>query len=426
MGHHVTMLFCLSVASVIALSAGLSATPMVQANHLVKPYPDWVAFAESGGSATLYYPFAVDVFGIGNHTYAIVTAGGDNSVRVMDITDPANPVHISVVFDDLGGFGALHTPLDVDVFGIDNRTYAIVTAHADNGVQIIDLTDPADPVSKSSVTDDLGWPSALRGPIDVDVFGLGNRTYAAVAAQIDDGVQIIDLTDPAHPTHTSAVFDGSEGFDTLHGARSVEVFGIDNRTYAIVGSMYDDGVQIIDLTDPAHPTHTSAVFDGSEGFDALNEVWDVDVFGIDNRTYAIVTAYFDGFQIIDITDPVHPVPTSAVFNGSEGFDAYGPLEVEVFGIDNRTYAIMTSATHRIQIMDITDPTHPVPTSTVASTVFDDPDGSAVLVGLTDVEVFGIDNRTYAIIPAYLDGGVHTMDITDPTHPVPASVVFGGS
>ena len=85
-----------------------------------------------------------------------------------------------------------------------------------------------------------------------------------MAAYTDNGVQIMDVTNPAQPYPVSAVFDGRE-FTALGGANGVEVFWSGNRTYAVVTASGDDGVQIMDITDPAHPAPVSAAFDGMGG-----------------------------------------------------------------------------------------------------------------------------------------------------------------
>ncbi|MCE2509241.1 MAG: hypothetical protein J4G04_08130 [Nitrosopumilaceae archaeon] len=107
------------------------------------------------------------------------------------------------------------------------------------------------------------------------------------------------------PAPVSAVFDGSGGFSALGGAYNVEVFEGGGRTYAIVAAWGDDGVQIMDITNPVHPAPVSAVFDGSGGFSALGGATNVAVFEGGGRTYAIVAAGSgeDGVQIMDVTPP---------------------------------------------------------------------------------------------------------------------------
>ena len=170
-------------------------------------------------------------------------------MQIIDVTNPVHPTPVSAVFDDSGGFSALYVANDVAVFEQENRIYAVVAARYDDGVQIIDVTNPVHPTPASAVFDDSGGFSALGGANDVAVFEQGSRIYAVVAARDhDDGVQIIDVTNPVHPTPASAVFDDSGGFSALGGAVDVAIFEQGNRIYAVVTAFDDDGVQIIDVT----------------------------------------------------------------------------------------------------------------------------------------------------------------------------------
>ena len=390
----------------------------------VQPTPVSAVFDGSGDFDALYGPRDVEVFGMDGRTYAVVAAMDDDGVQIMDITDPAHPTPVSTAFDGMGGFSALDGADGVDVFGNGGRTFAIVAAHHEGGVQIMDITDPVHPTPASAAFDGSGGFSALDGAKDVEVFGMGGRTFAIVAAH-EGGVQIMDITDPAHPSPVSAAFDGSGGFSALAGADEVRIFGIAGRTYAMVAAGVDNGVQIMDITDPAHPSPVSAAFDGSGGFSALAGADEVRIFGIAGRTYAMVAAGVDnGVQIMDITDPAHPSPVSAAFDGSGGFSALaGADEVRIFGIAGRTYAIVAAhSDDGVQIMDITDPAHPSP----VSAAFDGSGGFSALDGANGMDVFGVGDRTYAMVASFGDDGVQIMDITDPVHPTPVSAAFDGS
>ena len=69
-----------------------------------------------------------------------------------------------------------------------------------------------------------------------------------MASETDDGVQIIDITDPSNPDPASAISDGSK-YTELHGAKSIAIVA-GSPTYALVASEVDDGVQIIQLSTP--------------------------------------------------------------------------------------------------------------------------------------------------------------------------------
>ncbi len=187
-----------------------------------------------------------------------------------------------------------------------------------------------------------------------------------IASPNDNAVQIIDIGDPASPSTLSIILDGRGGFDALEGANGVEVYAVSGRAYALVASNSDDAVQIIDITDPASPQPVSSVFNGQDGFDALDGANDVELVAISGRTYALVASLGDAFQIMDVTDPASPAPISSAFNGQDGFDALaGASDVEAYAVSGRIYAVVTSNwDNAVQIIDITDPASPQPVSSV--------------------------------------------------------------
>ena len=195
-------------------------------------------------------------------TICVIPAAGQTNPTIGGLTP------VSAVFDGPDGFSALDGTHDVTIFEQEDRIYAMVAAWNDNGVQIIDIADPVHPTPVSAVFDDSNGFSALDRANGMEVFENGERMYAIVTAWNDNGVQIIDITDPVHPTPVSAVFDGADGFSALYGAVYAVVFENGERMYAMVAARDDNGVQIIDITDPVHPTPVSAVFDGADGFSA--------------------------------------------------------------------------------------------------------------------------------------------------------------
>ena len=121
-----------------------------------------------------------------------------------------------------------------------------MASEADHGVQIIDITNASNPTPASVVTDGSNYPE-LRGAYSITTTTIGSSTYALVASQSDNGVQIIDITNPYNPTPASYITDDSD--TELSGARSISTIpGL--PTYALVASELDDGIQIIQLAIP--------------------------------------------------------------------------------------------------------------------------------------------------------------------------------
>ena len=104
---------------------------------------------------------------------------------------------------------------------------------------------------------------ALGGSHGIITTTIENSTYALVASRTHDGLQIINITDPYNPTNASYVVD-SERYPTLKKADSVTTATIGGSTYALVGAFDDNGVQIINITDPYNPTNVSSITDGTK------------------------------------------------------------------------------------------------------------------------------------------------------------------
>ena len=296
----------------------------------------------------------------GNH-YALVAAYNDDGVQIIDITDPANPVSTANITDDEGGFGELGEARSVTTTQIDGNHYALVAAYNDDGVQIIDITDPANPVSTANITDGEGGFGELSRAYSVTTTQIDGKHYALVASDFDDGVQIIDISDPANPVSTANITDGEGGFGVLLGARSVTTTQIDGNHYALVAAYNDHGVQIIDITDPANPVSTANITDGEGGFGELYGAHSVTTTQIDGNHYALVASDFDdGVQIIDITDPANPVSTANITDGEGGFgELIGAYSVTTTQIGGNHYALVASFLSGVQIIDITNPAYPI-------------------------------------------------------------------
>ena len=84
-----------------------------------------------------------------------------------------------------------------------------------------------------------------------------------------NGVQIIDITDPSNPIPASAITDGEDGYTTLSYATSITTVTLDSSTFALVAGRNDNGIQIVNITDPYNPTPASAITHGNGGYTEL-------------------------------------------------------------------------------------------------------------------------------------------------------------
>ena len=71
-----------------------------------------------------------------------------------------------------------------------------------------------------------------------------------MASYSDDGVQVIDITNPHQSTATSSITDGAGGYTELKGVNYIIATTIDSSPYAITTAGTDKGVQFINLEYP--------------------------------------------------------------------------------------------------------------------------------------------------------------------------------
>ena len=289
-----------------------------------------------------------------------------HAVHIFDITDIDSPRLVNkTVFHDNNGipFSINH----ITISTIDGNTYAVASASSYSsssidGVLIINITNPESPSLVTYVTNDQNF-TGLYDPRRIAVTTMGEFTYALVASLNSHGVQIINITNPANPTPVIAIKDKENGgdYDTLQGAEDIAIINANGLVYALVTSRFDDGVQIIDITDISNPIPVYSIVDNgvdsSSPYTTLNNAHGIDTISIGESIYALVASFSDdGVQIINITDPENPSSASAYVGGGLIQGAY---DVSTITIGESIYALSTAyADDSIVLFDITNPAHP--------------------------------------------------------------------
>ena len=401
------------------------------------------AYNGKHGFDTLYEAFHVATVYTDEDHYALVASRGNNGIQIIDITDPVNPTAVASVTDGKDGFDTLHRINSVTTVSIDGDHYALATSS--EGIQIIDVTDPVDSTAIAGIPYSMGSFDTLGDASSVVISQIDGSHYALVASRGDDGIQIIDITDPVNPKATVSVTDSSNGFDMLGNASHVATTRIGDSHYALVASYSDHGIQIIDITDPVNLKAVASVADGKDGFDTLATAVHVATTRIGNSHYALVASYSDhGIQIIDVTDPANPTAIASVTDndaacdsksrdtsssrkhflvGNVGFNTLcNASSVATTQIGDSHYALVASrGDDGIQIIDITDPADP----TAIASVTDGKDGFDTLRDASSVATTQIGDSHYALVASRGDSGIQIIDITDPANPTATASATDG-
>ena len=347
---------------------------------------------------------------IGGSHYALVASNGDDGVQIINITDPASPAAVANLTDG-ATYPELKGPNSITTARIGDSHYALVASFWDDGVQIINITDPGNPSPVANLTDGAAYPE-LKGPVSITTAQIGDSHYALVAARLDNGVQIINITDPGNPSPVAALTDGA-AYPELNGPYSITTARIGDSHYALVASGDDDGVQIINITDPGNPSPVANLTDGADYPELLGAFW-ITAAQIGDSHYALVASYNDdGVQIINITDPGNPSPVASLTNGTAYPKLGGPYSITTTRIGDSHYALVASYNDDgVQIINITDPGNPSPVASLTNgTTYPE------LSGPNSITTARIGDSHYALVASGNDAGsVQIIDITDPAHP----------
>ena len=209
-----------------------------------------------------------------------------------------------------------------------------MTTFVGDGVQIINVTDPSNPSAVSNIKDRVDGYEELDGASSITTTTIGSSTYALVTAFVDDGVQIINITNPAIPSPVANITDGDD-YPILNGSRAITTVTLDSFTYALVAAFDDNGTQIINITNPASPSPVANITDGDD-YPILNGSRAITTVTLDSFTYALVTAFNDnGIQIINITNPASPSPVANItYDATDYAKLRGPYGISTTTIRN--------------------------------------------------------------------------------------------
>jgi len=160
-----------------------------------------------------------------------------------------------------------------------------------------------------------------------------------------------------------------------------------NIAYLLV----DDGIYLVDISDPTHPTQLS--FYSTSGQSLRVAV-------TKNHAY-LLNSGEDIIQIVDVSNPRQP-------------QAAGSIEtlVQIWAVTALGNYLVVATTVHPQVMDVSEPTNPVEVGQLTNMA------GGIVTSIIVVDGYAYTGN-YAVQSAKVDrgGGLHIIDITDPTMPV---------
>ena len=248
-------------------------------------------------------PFSIFVSG----RYAYVTNQSDNTISVVDISNPSAPRQIATT-----SVGVL--PIGIYVSG----RYAYVANNTDNAISVVDISNPSSP--RQVATTSVG-----TGPASLYVSG----RYAYVGNA--DSFSVVDISNPLAPRQIATT---SAGGSVATVPQSLYVSG----RYAY--TVNNNSLYVIDISNPSAPRQIATTTVGSQTLS-------VSVSG----RYAYVTNFDTGPQVgtlsvVDISNPAAPTVVA-----STSLSAVSLASIFVSG----RYAYVSDNSAAIYIFDISNP-----------------------------------------------------------------------
>ncbi len=189
-----------------------------------------------------------------------------------------------------------HNTGDMWVFeGVDGRDYSYVGTFMYDWMKVFDVTDPTRPV----LTDSLRFDARRINDIKIHPNARVGIATREMASNRRNGIMVLDLADPAHPTVASEYTETVTG-----GVHNVWIDGETDLVYAVHNGTND--VHIIDISDPRNPSEV-----GRWGLDRRRKTLH-DVIVQDGYAYA--SYWRDGIVTLDVGAGTHGgTPTEPAF-----------------------------------------------------------------------------------------------------------------
>ena len=276
-----------------------------------------------------------------------------------------NPESPSLVFNATStqtNYSAIQGIRGASPIQIQNNMY-VVTISLTSKILIADITNPESTTFVSERSNGTDYPY-LHDMTTISTFSIGDAAYAMISSQSDSWVSILNITEPANPTHLTVLENGAN-YD-LNSPRHIAIIDADGSTFAVITSRNTGTVTILNMDNPEMPVQIHAIKDGI-GL-ALSSATGIELVQINTRTYALVVSNNDdAMQIIDITHPQLPFPVSTVQkSGTEYSGLNSPHYVTALQVEDATYAFVTSPSiNSTQVIDITNPSQPNPVTVLS-------------------------------------------------------------
>lgn len=304
--------------------------------------------AVSEGSASLEV-LRVEIFEVANGTYLAASEIKFPRVHIYDITDIVNPIEISTIYGNV-------TIQDITVYG---HVLAVVE-WIDDSVTFYDMSNPANITKMSTIRADDGFEGILS-PNVIEITDIGGDVFAFVAGFTNSTITIVNMTDPRNPEHVATITDDKDGFYNLKEVNAMIFVEHDTKSYALV-STSRNLIGIIDVTNPHSPKPIPFIIHANPA-EYGNTVSNIDPMHMVSHTqggstHAVISSMFNnGIQVLNVTNPEYITALAFVSDVDAGFESlFWPSRMSI----QNDAVIVTNLFGNSMAFSLAEPDSPTP------------------------------------------------------------------
>lgn len=317
------------------------------------------------------------------HGNTVFTADAIDGIAVIDISDPENPVKTGLRPTNVGGWELTVTEhAERGMFIADDRLYITDQAF---GMTIADISNPATPSRMGN----------YMTPVPHILFNIKLNGDNAILMGNNSGLRSVDISDPSNPIELA--YDDERKDIYLQTPSGLEIR--DNFAYI---SDRNYPFHLYDISDPANPIQTGSVSD----FAASDGAFDIVLYK--NFAYlsgwGLKDAFYpgNGIWVIDISDPANPAAVNFIDTANERWlltisNEY--LFALDTGIDEKQPEPLS-----LRVLDLKNPGSPLETTSIHV-----PEAQ----NLMEKDMLIDEERLYISLPMV---GVLVYDISEPAQP----------
>jgi hypothetical protein len=353
----------------------------------------------AGGLNVGGYTYDIEVFNNKAYIAKVSTGGG---LQIVDVTTPATPVSISLFSGDyefLAGMGDY-------VYLTRNSTFSILDISDSSSVQYVSGFEFPGFVNDVAVSGSY----AYTGSNGFRVLDVSDSTHPVEVGYANLNGSLVEVADNSVVVYSPYSMTANNTFYTMDVSDPANPVTLDSYTCPAMTwdlvvkdnlvfiACWWDGVRIFNMSDPTNIIHLSRVMGWQSGGVPGVEWCYAQAIDVDgNFLYIVDYKPFPnedtyGLYIIDITNPSAP----ALLNRFQNITS-NPRDVNV----ENGYAYIADGYGGVEVVDVSDPMNPSVTGYVD-----------LIDGSTGIKVDG----DFAYVSEYILGGLQVVDISNPGNP----------